>query len=165
MPSTGDGVGAGRVEKKVAPAEREVGRAVSARGDRVAASGRAAGTGSRFLGVLGATSLRGAGRAWGVIQHAAGLSQKVRPGRARDYGCSGGHDKLTRAKEQGEDGGWIVDHVVEVGREKGLMIVGVARAPTPRGRVSHACGYRAHRDLPGYTVQGRACVPAVRGRA
>jgi len=42
-----------------------------------------------------------------------------------------GYYKLTRAKEQAEDWVWIVDHVVQMGAEKCLLIVGVRLSAVP----------------------------------
>jgi hypothetical protein len=42
-----------------------------------------------------------------------------------------GYYKLTRAKEQAEDWVWIVDHVVQLGPEKCLLIVGVRLSAVP----------------------------------
>jgi len=42
-----------------------------------------------------------------------------------------GYYKLTRAKEQGTDWVWIVDHVVQTGQEKCLLIVGLRLSALP----------------------------------
>lgn len=42
-----------------------------------------------------------------------------------------GYYKLTRAKGQGSDWVWIVDHVVQTGAEKGLLIVGIRLSAVP----------------------------------
>lgn len=42
-----------------------------------------------------------------------------------------GYDKLTRAKEQGSEWVWIVDHVVQAGQEKCLLIVGSRLSAVP----------------------------------
>ncbi len=42
-----------------------------------------------------------------------------------------GYDKLTRAKEQADDGVWIVDHTVQLGKEKCLVIFGVRLSAFP----------------------------------
>jgi len=53
-----------------------------------------------------------------------------------------GYYKLTRAKEEGRDWVWIVDHVVQTGQEKCLVIVGI------RLRAMPAVGeYLTHADV------------------
>jgi hypothetical protein len=42
-----------------------------------------------------------------------------------------GYYKLTRAKEEGRDWVWIVDHVVQAGQEKCLLIVGIRLSVLP----------------------------------
>jgi hypothetical protein len=42
-----------------------------------------------------------------------------------------GYYKLTRAKEEGSDWVWIVDHVVQTGQEKCLLIVGIRLSAVP----------------------------------
>jgi hypothetical protein len=42
-----------------------------------------------------------------------------------------GYYKLTRAKEEGRDWVWIVDHVVQAGQEKCLLIVGIRLSALP----------------------------------
>lgn len=42
-----------------------------------------------------------------------------------------GYYKLMRAKEEGSDGVWIVDHVVQRGAEKCLLIVGIRLSAVP----------------------------------
>lgn len=81
-----------------------------------------------------ATSLRGAGRAVAVMQACAGLV----PGRpswasTRFWLLRLGYYKLTRAKEEGSDWVWIVDHVVQTGAEKCLLIVGIRLSAVPAG--------------------------------
>ena len=119
------------------------------------------------LVVSAATSLRGAGRALGVIQECAGLVPASPSwSSTRLWLLRVGYYKLTRAKEQAEDWVWIVDHVVQMGQEKCLLIVGIRlSAVARRGRVSHACRCRTDRDLPGHAVQWRDRLPAVRSSA
>jgi len=79
-----------------------------------------------------ATSLRGAGRAVGVMQECAGLGPwSPSWSSTRVWLVRLGYDKLTRAKEQGNDWVWIVDHVVEAGQEKCLLIVGLRLSAVP----------------------------------
>lgn len=79
-----------------------------------------------------ATSLRGAGRALGVMQDCAGLGP-WRPSwsSTRLWLLRLGYYKLTRAKEQGSDWVWLVDHVVQTGAEKCLLIVGSRLSALP----------------------------------
>jgi hypothetical protein len=42
-----------------------------------------------------------------------------------------GYYKLTRVKEEGRDWGWIVEHVVQAGQEKCLLIVGIRLRAVP----------------------------------
>ena len=79
-----------------------------------------------------ATSLRGAGRALAVRQECAGLVP-WRPAwsSTRLWLLRVGYDKLTRTKEEGSDWVWIVDHVVQTGAEKCLLIVGIRLSAVP----------------------------------
>ena len=43
----------------------------------------------------------------------------------RLWGLRVGYYKLTRAKEQGADWGWLVDQGMQTGPEKGVVIVGI----------------------------------------
>lgn len=73
-----------------------------------------------------ATSLRGAGRALAVIQGCYGLAPwSPSWSSTRLWLLRLGYYKLTRAKERGTDWVWIVDHVVQTGQEKCLLIVGL----------------------------------------
>jgi len=79
-----------------------------------------------------ATSLRGAGRALAVMQECAGLVP-WRPSwsSTRLWLLRLGYYKLTRAKEEGSDWVWIVDHVGQTGQEKCLLIVGIRLSAIP----------------------------------
>ena len=79
-----------------------------------------------------ATSVRGAGRALAVRQAGAGLVP-WRPSwsSTRVWLLRLGYYTLTRAKEEGEDWVWIVDHVVQTGQEKCLLIVGLRLSAVP----------------------------------
>lgn len=79
-----------------------------------------------------ATSLRGAGRAVAVMQECSGVVP-WRPSwsSTRLWLLRLGYYKLTRAKEQGSDWVWIVDHVVQTGQEKCLLIVGIRLSAVP----------------------------------
>jgi hypothetical protein len=79
-----------------------------------------------------ATSLRGAGRALAVMQACAGLvSWPPSWSSTRLWLLRLGYYKLTRAKEEGRDWVWIVDHVVQTGQEKCLLIVGIRLSTLP----------------------------------
>jgi hypothetical protein len=79
-----------------------------------------------------ATSLRGAGRALGVIQECAGLVPwSPSWSSTRLWLLRLGYYKLTRVKEEGSDWVWIVDHVVQAGQEKCLLIVGIRLSAVP----------------------------------
>jgi hypothetical protein len=79
-----------------------------------------------LLVLSAATSLRGAGRALGVRPECAGLVPwSPAWSSTRLWVVRLGYDKLTRAKEQGNDWGWIVAQVVQAGQEKCLVIVGI----------------------------------------
>jgi len=79
-----------------------------------------------------ATSLRGAGRAVGVMQDCYGLVPWCPSwSSTRLWLLRLGYYKLTRAKEQGRDWVWIVDHVMQTGAEKCLVIVGLKLSAVP----------------------------------
>ena len=93
------------------------------------------------LVVSAATSLRGAGRGLGVLQECAGaISASHSWSSTRLWLLRVGDYKLTRAKEQAEDWVWIVDHVVQMGQEKCLLIVGIRlkAVPAEGGYLTHA---------------------------
>lgn len=93
------------------------------------------------LVISAATSLRGAGRALGVIQACAGLvPESPSWSSTRLWLLRVGYYKLTRVKAQAKDWVWIVDHVVEMGREKCLLIVGIrlSAVPAAGGSLTHA---------------------------
>ncbi len=79
-----------------------------------------------------ATSLRGAGRALAVMQECAGVVPwSPSWSSTRLWLLRLGYYKLTRAKEGGSDWVWIVDHVVQTGQEKCLVIVGIRLSALP----------------------------------
>jgi hypothetical protein len=79
-----------------------------------------------------ATSLHGAGRAIAVMQACAGLVPwSPSWSSTRLWLLRLGYYKLTRAKEAGDDWVWIVDHVVQTGQEKCLLIVGIRLSAVP----------------------------------
>jgi hypothetical protein len=84
------------------------------------------------LVLAAATSLRGAGRAVGVMQECAGLVPwSPSWSSTRLWLLRLGYYKLTRAKEQGNAWVWIVDHVVQAGQEKCLVSVGIRLSAVP----------------------------------
>jgi len=84
------------------------------------------------LVVSAATSLQGAGRALAVFQECAGVEGESPSGSStRLWLLRVGYYKLTRAKEQADDWVWIVDHVVQLGQEKCLVIVGMRLSAVP----------------------------------
>lgn len=84
------------------------------------------------LVVSAATSLRGAGRALAVMQACAGLVPwSPSWSSTRLWLLRLGYYKLTRAKEDGADWVWIVDHVVQTGQEKCRLIVGIRLSALP----------------------------------
>ena len=95
------------------------------------------------LVISAATSLRGAGRALGVMQTCAGLvPESPSWSSTRLWLLRLGYYTLTRAKEQGDDWVWIVDHVVQTGSEKCLLIVGIRLSALPA-----AGEYLTHADV------------------
>lgn len=84
------------------------------------------------LVISAATSLRGAGRALAVVQECEGVVLETSSwSSTRLWLLRLGYYKLTRAKEQGDDWVWIVDHVVQMGQEKCLLIVGIRLSTLP----------------------------------
>jgi len=79
-----------------------------------------------------ATSLRGAGRAVAVMQAGAGrVPWSPSWSSTRLWLLRLGYYKLVRTKEEGRDWVWIVDHVVQTGAEKCLLIVGIRLSALP----------------------------------
>lgn len=84
------------------------------------------------LVLAAATSLRGAGRALAVMHACAGVVPwSPSWSSTRLWLLRLGYYKLTRAKEEGNDWVWIVDHVVQTGQEKCLLIVGIRLSAVP----------------------------------
>jgi hypothetical protein len=93
------------------------------------------------LVLTAATSLRGAGRVMEVSASVLGLALACPSWSAgRLWLLRLGYYKLTRPKEPAEDWVWIIDHTVQVGQEKCLVILGLRlSALPPVGQwVSHA---------------------------
>lgn len=84
------------------------------------------------LVLAAATSLRGAGRALAVMQACAGVGPwSPSWSSTRLWLLRLGYSKVTRAKEEGADWVWIVDHVVQTGQEKCLLIGGIRLSALP----------------------------------
>jgi hypothetical protein len=95
------------------------------------------------LVLASATSLRGAGRAVAVMQACSGVvSWSPSWSSTRLWLLRLGYYKLTRSKEEGSDWVWIVDHVVQTGQEKCLLIVGIRLSAVPA-----VGGYLTHADV------------------
>lgn len=95
------------------------------------------------LVVSAATSLRSAGRALAVLQECAGIvPESPSWSSTRLWLLRVGYDKLTRPKALAEDWVWIVDHVVQIGQAKCLLIVGIRLSAVAAGG-----GDLAHRDV------------------
>jgi hypothetical protein len=79
-----------------------------------------------------ATSLQGAGRAVAVFQDClGGAGERPSGSSTRLWLLRIGYYQLTRAKAQAADWVWIVDHVVQKGPEKCLLIVGIRLSALP----------------------------------
>jgi len=95
------------------------------------------------LVLAAATSLRGAGRAVAIMQEWAGrVPWSPSWSSTRLWLLRLGYYKLTRSKEEGDDWVWIVDHVVQTGQEKCLLIVGIRLSAVPA-----AGEYLTHADV------------------
>jgi len=95
------------------------------------------------LVLAAATSLRGAGRAVAIMQECAGrVPWSPSWSSTRLWLLRLGYYKLTRSKEEGDDWVWIVDHVVQTGQEKCLLIVGIRLSAVPA-----AGEYLTHADV------------------
>jgi hypothetical protein len=90
--------------------------------------------------VLNGVSFRGASRVLAVIAGALGYSWKI------PHWTSGrlwmlrlGHHQLTMAREQAADWAWLVDHSVQIGLDKCLVILGVrlSQMPAPGRCLDH----------------------------
>lgn len=78
------------------------------------------------LGLQATSSLRGAPRAMAISLSVLQLPYGVPAwSTGRLWLLRLGYYKLTRAKEQADDWAWIVDHTVQTGQEKCLVILGV----------------------------------------
>lgn len=80
----------------------------------------------------GGASLRGASRIVGIILSFLGLNKPTPSWYAgRFWLLRLGYYKLERAKEQASDWIWIVDHTVQLGSEKCLVILGIRQSSLP----------------------------------
>lgn len=90
--------------------------------------------------VLGGVSLRGSGRVLGLLAGAFGWKWKIPHWTTgRLWLMRLGLHQLTRAKEVADDWAWLIDHSVQIGRHKCLVIVGVrlSRLPASGRCLSH----------------------------
>jgi hypothetical protein len=79
-----------------------------------------------------ATSLRGAERAVNIFYSCYQLDEPVAAySTARVWLLRLGYYKLTRAKQAADDWVWMVDHTVQIGQEKALLIVGLRLSGLP----------------------------------
>lgn len=92
----------------------------------------------------GATSLRAASRLLGLLRgHLPGVERVPVPNTGQAWLLRVGMYELTRPKEQAADWVWLVDHTVQIGQVKCLLIVAVRLAAwEAKGR-----GPLEHRDL------------------
>ena len=80
----------------------------------------------------GGASLRGASRILGIISSFLGLGESTPSWYAgRFWLLRLGYYKLERAKEKAKDWIWIVDHTVQLGSEKCLVILGIRQSSLP----------------------------------
>jgi hypothetical protein len=95
--------------------------------------------------VLAGTSLRGAARVLALLAEAMGWSTPVPHWTTgRLWLLRLGHAVLTGTKEQGADWAWLIDHSVQIGQEKCLVIVGIRlRDLPPQGQ----CLAHTHLEL------------------
>jgi hypothetical protein len=59
-----------------------------------------------------------------------------------------GHARLTEPKEQADDWAWLIDHSVQLGPEKCLVILGIRLSQLPVGRALQACDMRLIELIP-----------------
>lgn len=84
------------------------------------------------LVVVGGTSLRGAARVLALLAEALGWSTPVPHWTTgRLWLLRLGHALLTAPKDEGDDWAWLVDHSVQIGQEKCLVIVGLRLRDLP----------------------------------
>ncbi len=82
--------------------------------------------------VLVGCSLRGAARVLALLAEAMGWSTPVPHWTTgRLWMLRLGHAVLTGAKDQGDDWAWLIDHSVQIGQEKCLVIVGIQLRDLP----------------------------------
>jgi hypothetical protein len=82
--------------------------------------------------VLAGTSLRGAARVLALLAEALGWSTPTPHWTTgRLWLLRLGHAVLTGTKDQGEDWAWLIDHSVQIGQEKCLVILGIRLRDLP----------------------------------
>lgn len=85
--------------------------------------------------LFGAIGLRGASRAMQVSMNLFGLNLQIPSWHAgRWWLMRLGYYKLTRLKERANDWVWIVDHSIQIGSEKCLVILGIRLSNLPTAR-------------------------------
>lgn len=93
---------------------------------------------SLYLGFIlaGGASLRGASRILGIVSSFFGLGESTPSWyTGRLWLLRLGYYKLERAKEQATDWIWIIDHTVQLGSEKCLVILGIRQSSLPAGEL------------------------------
>jgi hypothetical protein len=110
-----------------------------------------------------AARLRGAGRVMETVFTCLQLAVAVPAwSTGRLWILRLGYYKLTRAKVQADDWVWIVDHTVQVGDEKCLVILGVRLSALP-ATLPESPRRRTNCVDPGRAVQRRGGLPTTRG--
>jgi hypothetical protein len=92
------------------------------------------------LVLVAGVSLRGASRVLAEVSEALGLELKVPHWTTvRLWLLRLGHAMLSRPLEQADDWAWVVDHSVQIGREKCLVILGIRlkQLPAPGESLRH----------------------------
>ena len=96
-----------------------------------------------LLILSGRTSLRGASRVFEIISSFLGLGQ-LSPSwySGRLWLLRIGYYKLCREKEIADDWIWIIDHTIQIGNEKCLVILGIRQSSLPSAEL-----YLNHEDV------------------
>jgi hypothetical protein len=86
--------------------------------------------------VLSAISLRGSARVLGLVNDALNQPLEAVPcwSSVRIWLLRLGHYKLMRPKQIADDWCWIVDHTIQLGKTKCLLILGIRLSELPKGR-------------------------------
>jgi hypothetical protein len=92
---------------------------------------------SLWIGLVltGHTSLRGASTVWDFLRtFLPGLPEAPHWTTGRNWLLRLGCFQLQRPKTQADDWVWFIDHTVQIGQEKCLLILGIRASQLPRGR-------------------------------